>query len=84
MDQQLENMEYFNCLGSIIRIMQDVHVKLNAVLSWQKLHSTRRRLSTSKLDLNSRKKLEKCYMWSISFYDAETWTLRQTEVPGKF
>jgi hypothetical protein len=32
-------------------------------------------LFTSKLDLNLRKKLVKCYFWSIGLYGAETWTL---------
>ena len=27
-----------------------------------------------KLDLNLKKKLVKCYIWSISLFDAETWT----------
>jgi hypothetical protein len=30
---------------------------------------------TCKLDLNVRKKLVKCYIWSISLYGSETWTL---------
>jgi len=34
-------------------------------------------LFTSKEDLNLRKKPVKCYIWSISFYGAETWTLRK-------
>jgi hypothetical protein len=36
-------------------------------------------LSTSKLDLNLRKKLVKCYIWSIALYGAETWTLRKVD-----
>ena len=32
-------------------------------------------LFTSKLDLNLRKKLVKCYIWSMTLYGAETWTL---------
>jgi hypothetical protein len=32
-------------------------------------------LFTSKLDLELRKKLVKCYIWSIALYGAETWTL---------
>jgi hypothetical protein len=31
---------------------------------------------TSKLNLNFRKKLVKCYVWSIALYGAETWTLK--------
>jgi hypothetical protein len=36
-------------------------------------------LFTSKLDFNLRKKLVKCYIWSIALYGAETWTLRKTD-----
>ena len=36
-------------------------------------------LFTSKLDLNLRKKLVRCYVWSIALYGAETWTLRATD-----
>jgi hypothetical protein len=32
---------------------------------------------TSKLFLNLRTKLVKCYIWSIALYGAETWTLRK-------
>ena len=36
-------------------------------------------LFTSKLDLNLRKKLVKCYIWSMASYGAETWTLRAAD-----
>jgi hypothetical protein len=36
-------------------------------------------LFTSKLDLNLRKKLVKCYIWSIALYCAKTWTLRKVD-----
>jgi hypothetical protein len=36
-------------------------------------------LFTSKLDLNLRKKLVKCYIWSIALCCAETWTLRKVD-----
>jgi hypothetical protein len=26
-----------------------------------------------------RKKLEKCFVWSIAFYDTETWTLQEVD-----
>jgi hypothetical protein len=46
----------------------------------------KRALSTSTLDLELRKKLVKCYIWSIALYGAETWTLRgrRSETLGKF
>jgi hypothetical protein len=68
--------KYFNYLGST---MQGVYVKLNPELSWQKQHLTRRRLFTSKLNLNLRKKVVKCYIWSIALYGAEKWTLRKVD-----
>jgi len=37
--------------------------------------SKKKTLFTSKLDLNLRKKLIKCYIWSMALYGAETWTL---------
>jgi hypothetical protein len=36
-------------------------------------------LFTRKLDLNLRKKLVKCYIWSIALFGAETWTLRKMD-----
>jgi len=33
-------------------------------------------LFTTTLDLELRRKLVKCYIWSITLYGAETWTLR--------
>jgi hypothetical protein len=31
-------------------------------------------LSTSKLNLNLRKKVVKCYIWSIALYGSKAWT----------
>jgi hypothetical protein len=39
----------------------------------------KRTLFTSTLDLELRKKLVKCYIWSITLYGAETWTLRAVD-----
>ena len=41
--------------------------------------SKKKTLFTSKLDLNLRKKLIKCYIWSMALYGAETWTLRAAD-----
>jgi hypothetical protein len=38
-----------------------------------------RALFTSTFDLELRKKLVKCYIWSIALYGAETWTLRAVD-----
>jgi len=39
----------------------------------------KKNLFTSKLDVNLRKKLMKCYVWCIGLYGAENWTLRATD-----
>ena len=39
----------------------------------------KRAVFTSTLDLEMRKKLVKCYIWSIALYGAETWTLRAVD-----
>jgi len=39
----------------------------------------KRTLFTSTLDLELRKKLVKCYIWSIALCGAETWTLRAVD-----
>jgi hypothetical protein len=36
-------------------------------------------LFASKMDLELRKDLVKCYIWSIALYGAETWTLRAVD-----
>jgi len=41
--------------------------------------SKKKNLFTSKLDVNLRKKLMKCYVWSIALCGAENWTLRATD-----
>ena len=39
----------------------------------------KKNLFTSKLDLNLRKRLARCYVWTIALFGAETWTLRATD-----
>ena len=39
----------------------------------------KRTLFTSTLDLELRRKLVKCYVWSMALYGTETWTLRAVD-----
>jgi hypothetical protein len=39
----------------------------------------KRALFTSTLEMELRKKLVKCYVWSIALYGAESWTLRAVD-----
>jgi hypothetical protein len=55
-------------------------VKLNPRIAMAKAGFNKKRaLFTSTLNLKLRKKLVKCYIWSIDLYDAETWTLRAVD-----
>jgi hypothetical protein len=43
------------------------------------IFNKKRALFTSKIDLELRKKLLKCYIWCIALYCAETWTFRAVD-----
>ena len=59
--------------------MQDVQMIWNPGSPLQKQRSARIRIFTNKLDLNWRKKLEKCYISSIVLYGIGTWILRKLD-----
>ena len=78
--KQLENVKYFKYLGSMLtedgRCTCEIKSRFamaNAAFNQKK------NLFTRKLDLNLRKRLVRCYVWSIALYGAETWTLRATD-----
>jgi hypothetical protein len=70
-------------LGSFVEVcyypLHTVNVEL--LCSWGSfsLVCVEKTLFTSKLDLNLRKKLVKCYIWSMALYGAETWMLRTAD-----
>jgi hypothetical protein len=78
--KQLENVEYFKYLGSMITndARSTREIKSRIVMA-KTAFNKKKTLLTSKLDLNLRKKLVKCYIWSIALYGAETWTLRKID-----
>jgi hypothetical protein len=67
--KQLENVEYLNYLGSMItnnaRSIREIKSRIanvKAAFNWKK------NFFTSKLDLNLKKKLIKCYIWRLALY----------------
>jgi hypothetical protein len=85
--KQLENVEYFNYLGSLVTNYARCTSEIKSRIAMAKAaFNKKKNLFTSKLDLNLSKKLEKCYIWSIALRGAETWTLRKkgSEISGKF
>jgi hypothetical protein len=80
------NVEELNYLGSMITNDARCTREIKARIAMAKAAFKKKTLFTSKLHLELRKKLVKCYIWSIALYGAETWDSSETrsEVPGKF
>jgi hypothetical protein len=78
--KQVENVEYFNYLGSMITSDARCTCEIKSRIAIAKTAVNKKKhFFTSKLELNLRKKLVKCYIWNIALYDAETWTLRKVD-----
>jgi hypothetical protein len=74
--KQLENVESFKYLGSILTKDGICTCEIKCRIAMAKAAFNKKRtLFTSTLDLELRKKLLKCYVWSIALYGADTWTL---------
>jgi len=78
--KQLENVECFKYLGSRLtndgRCMCEV---ISRIAMAKAAFNKKKNLFTRKLDLNLRKKLVNCYIWSMALYGAETWTLQAAD-----
>jgi len=75
--KQPEKMESFKYLGSILTHDGRCTCEIKCRIAMAKAAFNKKRaLSTSTFDLELRKKLVKCYIWSIALYGVETWTLR--------
>jgi len=78
--KQLENVECFKFLGSMLTNDGRCTCEVKSRITMAKAaFSKKKTLFTSKLDLNLRKKLIKCYIWIMALYGAETWTLRAAD-----
>ena len=78
---QLENVECFKYLGSLLTNDGRCTCEIKSRIAMAKAAFNKKKtLFTSKLGLNLRKKLVKCYIWSMALYGAETcWTLRAAD-----
>jgi len=75
--KQLENVEIFEYLCSILTNDGRCTCEIKCRIAMAKAAFYKKRaLFTGTLDLELRKKLVKCYVWSKALYGAETWTLR--------
>jgi len=65
---------------NIVQQVGDIYYVYKSRIAMEKAAFNKKRaLFTSILELKLRKKLVKCYVWSIALYGAETWTLRAAD-----
>jgi hypothetical protein len=68
----MENVECFNYLGSMIASDERSTLERQyRIVMAKAAFNKKKALFTSKLDLNLRRKLVQCYIWSIDLYCAE-------------
>ena len=73
-------MESFKYLGSNLTNDGRCTCEIKCRIAMAKAALNKKRaLFTRTLDFELRKKLVKCYVWSIALYGAETWTLRAVD-----
>ena len=78
--KQLENVKRFKYLDSVLTEDGRCACEIKSRIAMAKAaFSKKKNLFTSKLVVNLRKKLIKCYVWSIALCGAETWALRTTD-----
>jgi hypothetical protein len=78
--KQLENVESFKYFSSILTNDGRCTCEIKCRIAMAKVAFKKKRApSTGTLNLELRKKLVKCYVWSIALYGAETGTLRTVD-----
>ena len=71
--KQLENVECFKYLGSILTNDGICTCEIKSRIAMANAAFNKKKtVFTSKLELNLRKKLVKCYIWSMALYGGET------------
>ena len=53
--------------------------RFRAELRWRRKYLRRKKLFTGKMNLELKKRITKCLVWSVALYAAETWTFSQTD-----
>jgi hypothetical protein len=72
--KQLEKVEYFNYLGSMITSNARCTREIKSRIVRAKAAFNKKKTFHQELDLNLRKKLVICHIWSIALCGSKTWT----------
>lgn len=78
----LEQVKNYRYLGSIINSELDPNIEINTriALARQAFIKWKTNLTNNGLNIATRLKTLKCYIWSILLYNVETWTLLSTTI----
>ena len=78
--RELKEVDHFKYLGSVLIIdgYCTREIKMRIAIA-KEAFNRKMSLLTSKLNIELKKKLVRCYVWSITLYGSETWTLRKLE-----
>jgi hypothetical protein len=76
--EQLKNLEYFKCLANMITDDAIYTHEINCRIAKAKVAFNKTTLFTSKLNLNLRDKLIKCYIWNTDCMVLKLGHFRQT------
>ena len=79
-NRELEEVDHFKYLGSVLT--RDAYctreIKMRIAIA-KEAFNRKMSLMTSKLNIGLKKKMDRCYVWSIALYGSETWTLSTLE-----
>ena len=77
-NRELKEIDNFKYFGSVLTSdgYCTMEIKLRTVIAKESFN-IKISLLTSKVNIKIRKKLVRCYVWSILLYGSETWTLRK-------
>jgi len=77
---QVEQVSNFRYLGSLISedeyCMKKIQSKIEVAM---KVFLEKEKLFTGKMNLELKKRIMKCLVWSVALYAAEMWSLTQTD-----
>jgi len=76
----VEQVSQFRYLGSLISedgyCTKETRSRIEMAM---KVFMEKNKLFTGKMNLELKKRIMKCLVWSVALYAAETWTLTQTD-----
>jgi len=78
--QQIEQVRDFQYFGSLISDDGYCEKEIVSTIGMaKKVFQDKRKLFTGKMNLELKKRIFKCLVWTVAMYTVETWTLREVD-----